>query len=428
MARLALIADQLGEASIAADCRNRIKEAYMPWLMAENEDAFVYDEDWGGLVPTLGLMDIGRDFGAGWYNDHHFHQGYHLYAIAVVGKEDSAFLADHRMRLLDLVRNFANPNRNDMFYTFARHKDFFAGHSWASGIIPNFGERANQESTSEAINAYYAVQLFGKALGDANLEQFGRLMLATELRSAAKYWQITSAGNVYPQPFADNKVVGIRWATKADYATFFGANIEFIFGIQFLPFTPISEVHLGEAWMQEAYPKVAITLNSPELGSSWRGFIYMAHAVIDPVAAWNEVTTSLDGPYDNGNSKTNTLYWVATRPTPGSTPTPSPSPPTPIPSPSPTPSPPTPTPSPSPSVPPPSPNGGSELSDREKYLAEFIINAVLHTIGAVRVDSEDVMELAESTATMRRLSAYEMPQSYPKHFPSFMKSSLEDDA
>lgn len=419
MARLALIADQLGENDIAADCRNKMKEAYMPWLMAENEDAFVYDEDWGGLVPTLGLMDIGRDFGAGWYNDHHFHQGYHLYAMAVVTKEDPAFLTDHRERLLDLVRNFGNPNRNDRYYTFARHKDFYAGHSWASGIIPNFGERANQESTSEAINAYYAIQLFGRTLENKNLEQFGRILLATELRSAAKYWQITSADDVYPKPFADNKVVGIRWATKADYATFFGANIEFIFGIQFLPFNPISELHLRKEWMLEAYPKVATALSSPELGSSWRGFIYMAHGVIDPVAAWNEITTELDGPYDNGNSKTNALYWVATRPTPGVTPSPSPLPSTsPLPSPS-----PMPTPSPTPD----GDHGVGELSDREKHLVQFIINGVFQTLGNLRINSEDVMDLEESTTKLRRLAAYEMPLLYPKQFPSFMMSSFEDD-
>lgn len=38
----------------------------------------------------------------------------------------------------------------------------------------------------------------------------------------------------------------------------------------------------------------------------------MAHAVIDPGAAWTEVNT-LTG-YDDGNTETNTLYWLATRP------------------------------------------------------------------------------------------------------------------
>ena len=48
------------------------------------------------------------------------------------------------------------------------------------------------------------------------------------------------------------------------------------------------------------------------LYKGWKGFIYMAHAVIDKNVAWNEVNTLTS--YDDGNSKTNTLYWVATRP------------------------------------------------------------------------------------------------------------------
>ncbi len=34
----------------------------------------------------------------------------------------------------------------------ARHRDFFAGHSWANGIITAFADSKNQESTSEAVN------------------------------------------------------------------------------------------------------------------------------------------------------------------------------------------------------------------------------------------------------------------------------------
>ena len=42
----------------------------------------------------------------------------------------------------------------------ARHKDWFDGHSWASGIF-FMGQAKSQESTSEAVNAYYGVYLFG---------------------------------------------------------------------------------------------------------------------------------------------------------------------------------------------------------------------------------------------------------------------------
>ena len=38
----------------------------------------------------------------------------------------------------------------------------------------------------------------------------------------------------------------------------------------------------------------------------------MAHAIIDPEAAWSEAQ-QLTG-YDDGNTKSNTLYWIGTRP------------------------------------------------------------------------------------------------------------------
>jgi Glycosyl hydrolase family 81 C-terminal domain len=33
----------------------------------------------------------------------------------------------------DLLRDFANPRETDRYFPFARHMDWFDGHSWASG-------------------------------------------------------------------------------------------------------------------------------------------------------------------------------------------------------------------------------------------------------------------------------------------------------
>ena len=49
-----------------------------------------------------------------------------------------------------------------------------------------------QESSSEAVNAYYGVYLLGKARDDTDLADWGRLLLAMELRSAKKYGSITT--------------------------------------------------------------------------------------------------------------------------------------------------------------------------------------------------------------------------------------------
>merc|ERR1711903_328323 len=100
--------------------------------------------------PNLGAC--GADFGNGFYNDHHFHYGYFSYAAAVAcdfavcSKED-------KERFLLLARDYASPSSDD--FVAARHKDWYLGHSWASGVcLPANPNGRNQESSSEAIAAY----------------------------------------------------------------------------------------------------------------------------------------------------------------------------------------------------------------------------------------------------------------------------------
>ncbi len=49
---------------------------------------------------------------------------------------------------------------------------------------------APQESTSEAVNGYYAVMLLGEVLGNADLRRWGQLLAAVEVTGAQTYWQV----------------------------------------------------------------------------------------------------------------------------------------------------------------------------------------------------------------------------------------------
>jgi endo-1,3(4)-beta-glucanase len=147
------------------------------------------------------------------------------------------------------VRDYANPSRNDPYFMFTRNKDWFTWHSWAAGLY-EFADNRNQESTSEGINAYYAVSLLGKASNNKNLDDFGRLLTAMEVISTKAYWQMPTYNTVYPEKFRKNLMVGILWSTKVEYSTFFGGNAEFIHGIQFLPFTPMTEEYLDKNFMK----------------------------------------------------------------------------------------------------------------------------------------------------------------------------------
>jgi len=309
LARLALIADELGETATAATLRARLRPLLTPWLVGTNSNPFVYDTTWGGVVTTDGLADPGVDFGAGHYNDHHFHYGYLLYAAATLARAEPAFAVTYRGGLLALVRDIANLSATDPRFPRFRHMDFFRGHSWAAGLT----EEANgqdQESTSEAVNAWYALHLLGLATGDRRMSELGRVLLALEVDGAQTYWQIPSASTIYQDPFKQNMCVGILQQARAFFGTFFGPFPEYVYGIQMLPYTPVSEQLLSPTWIADAWPKMGAAAAGADQG--WKGFLYMAHAVTAPDVAWTEVNT-LTG-YDDGNSQTNTLWWVATRP------------------------------------------------------------------------------------------------------------------
>jgi endo-1,3(4)-beta-glucanase len=309
LARLALIADELGDPTTAATLRNRLAPLLAATLDGTNGNPFVYDTTWGGAVTTLAIANPSIQFGQGRYNDHHFHYGYILYAAAALARADPAFEIAHRQQLLALVRDIANPSVADTRFPRFRHMDLFRGHSWARGLDEAIPQ--NQESTSEAVNAWYALHLLGLARSDSRMSDLGRVLLALEVDGARTYWQIPGASAIYEVPFKQNMCVGRLFEAQATFDTFFGGTgPQYVYGIQMLPFTPASEPLLSPTWIADAWPKMQAAASGATQG--WQGLLYMGHAAADPAAAWLQVNT-LTG-YDDGNSQTNTLWWVATRP------------------------------------------------------------------------------------------------------------------
>jgi endo-1,3(4)-beta-glucanase len=314
-ARLVLIADQLGNTQARDNFLNRLIGIMNPWM---NQQApgnnLLYDSTWGGTISSMGRGNAGAEYGQAWYNDQHFHWGYYLYAAAVIARYNSNWASTYRAAVNDLARGIGNPSSRDTYFPITRCKDWFVGHSWASGLFP-FGDAKNQESSSESVNGYYGLYLWGLAIGDNQMRDMGRLLMATEIRATQKYWHMyPSDSSIYSAPFNQQGCVGIVWATKVDYATWFGLNVEYIHGIQMLPYTPITEDLLPRNWVQIEYPMLATSLTraNPVIQEGWKGFVFMTQAIINKEAAWNAAQSL--GSYDNGNSQTNTLYWIATRP------------------------------------------------------------------------------------------------------------------
>lgn len=320
MLRLALVAHQLKEYDIVKNILHNTKEVLAPWILGTNIDKLVYDSQWGGVCTVDGIQDAGADYGIGWYNDHHFHWGYFIYAAGAfihlaeqlqMSSEFSDFIAKLVPCMHDLIKDIANPKADESFPDH-RFMDWYLGHTLASGLFP-FGDGKNQESTSEAVNAWYGIYLFGMATKNKDLENLGKILAATEIRGAHTYWQMKPDSKIYPKEFASKTCVGILWEMKADYATWFGANVEYIHLIQYLPFTPITELLIPKAWNSQQYPLLekALSRIEPLIMEQWKGYLYMSQAISNREAAWKNVQGLAE--YDNGNSATNTLYWVATR-------------------------------------------------------------------------------------------------------------------
>lgn len=73
----------------------------------------------------------------------------------------------------------------------------------------------------------------------------------------------------------------------------------------------ITELSLDKDFITEEYP----ILQKGERVEDWTAFQIMDHAVIDKSSAWNEaVTYNLWSKVHSGQTKTNTLWWIATRP------------------------------------------------------------------------------------------------------------------
>lgn len=340
----------------------RLRDALTVWITADAKTPFIYDVSWGGIVScgcnwngnaTRGfcnnrfpdcpcMQDAGMNFGNGFYNDHHFHYGYFIYSAAVVAKFDPEWGRTYFERVLLLVRDIANPSFADQYFTVFRHKDWFLGSSWASGTATLGGEPflngRNQESSSEAINGYEAIGLYGSVMVTAfqlaedteqtkiaaEVRDVGRLLCATEIRSADRYWHVLHGDDaehtIYPSEYQPS-AVGMMWNTMVQFQTWFGGDPFLAYGIQLLPITAASERRDGVKWAQQMYPDFANSCEGSDMctNDGWSVLqFYMLAVVGHRTAALKlannlplEVYTTAGG---NGHSKTNTLWFISTRP------------------------------------------------------------------------------------------------------------------
>ncbi|KAK6913458.1 Glycosyl hydrolase family 81, C-terminal domain, partial [Dillenia turbinata] len=306
-ARLALIAEEVSYLEVIPKIIIFLKESIEPCLNGTfSGNGFLYDEKWGGL---------GADFGFGVYNDHHYHLGYFVYAIAVLAKIELAWGRKYRPQAYSLMADFMNlGSDSDSSYTRLRCFDLWKLHSWAGGLTV-FADGRNQESTREAVNAYYSAALMGLAYGDAHLASIGSTITAFEIASAQMWWHVREGDTMYGGGFTGkNRVVGVLWANKRDSGLWFAPRDwkECRLGIQLQPLLPITEVLFSNiSFARELVKWTLPALGRDGVGEGWKGFVYALEGIYDKESALEKIR-KLKG-HDDGNFLTNLLWWIFSR-------------------------------------------------------------------------------------------------------------------
>jgi endo-1,3(4)-beta-glucanase len=206
----------------------------------------------------------------------------------------------------------------------------------ASGIANGAGPR-DQESVGEAVNGYYGALLWAEVTGNANIQNYARLLVATEQHAAQVYWHMypsTSASN-RDQPYPEQDMrslvtVGnvMDWQAGAWLLAifhqfpflvpnsrifrFWGTQKSEIAAIQILPVTPINEYMYDAAWAQGVLNYALNEINDPTIGDQWKSVIFLAYSQANPSDAAQR-STSLTS-WGSGNSFSNQIYFLSTRP------------------------------------------------------------------------------------------------------------------
>ena len=323
-AEVLAIANQLAMSTEADLLSEWLKDELADWLNAEKSGALdqgnylVYDDVWDTL---LGMEE---SFGSHQQlNDHHFHYGYFIRAAAEVCRIDKSFCsAEQYGQMLELmIRDYAG-GRDDPMFPYVRNFDPANGFSWASGHA-NFVRGNNNESTSEAANAYGAMVLYGLVTDNNAIVDRGIYLHAS---TSATYWEYWNDIDGYVGASAEERnfppdypriTTSIIWGDGSAFATWFSGAFAHILGIQGLPSNPLI-MHVG---LHSNYLKDYVTLGLSESTNGlpsglpegqWMDLWWNLWAMTDAEAAVSDFEAVPSYIPESGETPAHTYHWLYT--------------------------------------------------------------------------------------------------------------------
>ncbi|MCA0252697.1 MAG: 1,3-beta-glucanase [Actinobacteria bacterium] len=299
-AMLLMVADQLGLDDRAGRLASVLDEALTRWTESQGcaeREAFCFVYDPAGK----GVVGLTPSFGSEEYNDHHFHYGYFLYAAAVMAQHDPS-VVERYAPVVDLLAADIG-SAGGSHFPDRRAFDVYASHSWASGTSP-FADGNNQESVSEAVNAYAGLELWAQAIGDQALEAHAAWMLSLEAHSGAAYWLEPDLSQF---PGYGHGITVLNWGGKRDYATWFSPEPAAKLGILLLPMSPTSTYLAGDP--ERIRANVAEGVGG-RFDRAFGDYILMYSALAGPEDAARALALADGAVVDDGMTRTYLLAWL----------------------------------------------------------------------------------------------------------------------
>lgn len=305
--------DIIEDSDLTASALTNLKDAFNN-LIADS-GYLNYDDKFGGIIANndwSSITDTSDDFGNSHYNDHHFHYGYIIHAAAVLGHVDSlnggTWAEDNKDWVNALIRDVANPSKDDTHFPVFRYFDWYTGHSWASGLDYNING-LNEESTSEDYNFAYGMKMWAEVIGDKSMRYRADTMIQILSRAMENYFLFDDDNTVMPSEIISNKVAGISFQNYLDYTTYFGNDISYIHGIQMIPLTPVSGQMRSVNFVTQEWDEL-LSSYMPSTAGGWRGLLRLNQALIDPKTSYEFFSESDASDYlDNGMSLTWSLAF-----------------------------------------------------------------------------------------------------------------------
>ncbi len=309
LATLSGIAEAAGAPELQKVFVDELKRRLEDWFTAspgETSPLFYYNSTWGSMIGSKASYGSDNPL-----NDHHFHYGYFIRAAGEIARLDPEWAKKWEPMVMMLIRDIASPSRTDEMFPYIRCFDKYAGHSWASGDA-NFADGNNQESSSESLNAWYGMMLWGEATGNKTVRDTGLSLFNIERTAVEEYWFDVSGTN-FPKDFQE-VALGMIWGGKGAFATWFSGDIDCIHGINWLPFTPAS-IYMGRHpdYVKKNFNRIVERRKEGNnFNNGWGDLVVMFGALNDPAPAATYMDKMPNCSLEGGNTHAFMYHWIET--------------------------------------------------------------------------------------------------------------------